>query len=70
MRRADRLFRLVQLLRRSRSVTAHDFRSFRLDRMAKAELGAVFVDEPGQGLDDFIAWVTKRDAGAPRPATA
>ncbi|MBK7863412.1 MAG: YafY family transcriptional regulator [Archangiaceae bacterium] len=48
-----------------------DFRSFRLDRMAEAELAAVFQDEPGKSLDDFIKWVTQREtqereAAAPR----
>jgi predicted DNA-binding transcriptional regulator YafY len=37
------------------------FRSFRLDRIARADLGAPFKDEPGQGLDDFIAWVTTHE---------
>ncbi len=37
------------------------FRSFRLDRMAEAELGHAFEDEKGKSLDDFIAWVTVND---------
>jgi len=41
------------------------FRSFRLDRMAKAELGGAFQDEKGKTLDDFIAWVTVHDRRAP-----
>jgi predicted DNA-binding transcriptional regulator YafY len=45
-----------------------DFRSFRMDRMSKAELGAAFTDEPGKSLDDFMKWVTEKDAQrTPRP---
>jgi predicted DNA-binding transcriptional regulator YafY len=39
-----------------------DFRSFRLDRMATAQLGAPFPEEPGKSLDDFMKWVTAQDA--------
>jgi predicted DNA-binding transcriptional regulator YafY len=38
-----------------------DFRSFRMDRMKDATLGAVFVEEPGKSLDDFMKWVTQQD---------
>lgn len=41
------------------------FRSFRLDRIAKADLAAAFQDEPGKSLDDFIKWVTQHER-APR----
>ncbi len=41
------------------------FRSFRLDRIAKADLSGAFDDEPGKSLDDFIKWVTQRER-APR----
>ncbi len=35
----------------------NDFRSFRLDRMKNVQLGAVFDDEAGKSLDDFIKHV-------------
>jgi predicted DNA-binding transcriptional regulator YafY len=35
-----------------------DFRSFRLDRMKEAALGAAFPEEPGKSLDDYMKWVT------------
>jgi predicted DNA-binding transcriptional regulator YafY len=38
-----------------------DFRSFRLDRMSQAELGAPFPEEDGRTLDDFMKWVTEKD---------
>lgn len=49
------------------------FRSFRLDRIAKADLALQFEDEPGKSLDDFIAWVTVHERGPSdraRPASA
>ena len=49
------------------------FRSFRLDRIAKADLSLKFEDEPGKSLDDFIAWVTVHERNATdraRPASA
>ncbi len=48
-----------------------DFRSFRLDRMEKVELGTAFETEPGKALDDFIRHVVREGARAdletPRP---
>lgn len=38
------------------------FRSFRLDRIATAELTGTFADEPGKTLDDFIDAVTRQVA--------
>ena len=48
--------------------TRHDFRSFRLDRMAQLELregaGGTFRDEPGKTLADFLRAVVPASAQA------
>ncbi len=48
--------------------TRHDFRSFRLDRMAQVELlegpGGTFRDEPGKTLADFLRAVVPASAQA------
>jgi predicted DNA-binding transcriptional regulator YafY len=47
-----------------------DFRSFRLDRIGRAELRVrTFADEPGRTLDAFLARVTQQRAAKEAPAT-